>query len=343
MNILYIGPDAGTCRHRRFALERLGHRVFAVDPAIALSRIHHFLLGWSFKTGALGLGGLVERYVLSKVGKQQFDLGLVDGGEQISPSLVRKLRRHAPILVHLNNDHPYAPRDGQRWRLVRKALPYYDLYVSPRLTTVEAARRAGIRNIMQMNFAADEVAHRPLEMTAEDHARFDADVVFVGTWMPERGPVLARLAERGVPLRIYGNRWEKAPEYPILKPFISGGAMVGDDYAKALQGSKIAIGLLSKGNEDLHTQRSLEVPAMGVLLCGERTSDHLAMYDDGVEAVFWDDADECADRCLELLADPARIRSIAAAGRVRLAKNGDYNEQLMAKVLATAVEVTSEA
>jgi len=290
MKILYIGTDSGTCRHRRQALERLGHDVLVVDPIRAYP-FPRQMAAWSFKTGAWGLAGLVERYVLSQIGDQRFDLALVDGGEQISPHMVRKLRGHAPILVHLNNDHPYAPRDGRRWRLVLKALPLYDLYVAPRLTTIEAARRAGIRNIMQMNFAADEVAHRPLPMTTEDHARFDSEAVFVGTWMPERGPFLARLIERGVPLRIYGDRWEKAAEYPILQPHIAGGSVVGDDYAKALQGSKIAIGLLSKGNEDLHTQRSLEVPAMGVLLCAERTSDHMDMYEDGVEAVFWDDAD----------------------------------------------------
>jgi spore maturation protein CgeB len=342
MRILYIGPDSGTCRHRRFALERLGHQVSLIDPFAAypfpkLSR------AWSFKTGALGLAGLVERYVLSLVGDRQFDLALVDGGEQISPRLIGALRKHAPILVNLNNDHPYAPRDGRRWRLVLQTLPLVDLYVAPRLSTAEAARRAGVRNVMQMNFAADEIAHRPITLSREDHARFDADVVFVGAWMPERGPFLARLVERGVPLRVYGPRWKKAPEYSILQPYVAGGAMEGDDYAKALQGAKIAIGLLSKGNEDLHTTRSLEVPAMGVLLCAERTSDHMAMYEDGVEAVFWDDADECADLCLELLADPACIRSIAEAGRLRLAKNGDYNEQLMAKVLATAIAVTAKA
>jgi spore maturation protein CgeB len=342
MKILYIGPDDGTCRHRRFALERLGHQVTVIDPFRAFP-LPGLTRPWSFRTGALGLAGLVEHYVLSLVGEQRFDLAIVDNGEPVSPRLVRALRRHAPILVHLNNDHPYAPRDGRRWRLVLQTLPLYDLYVTPRLSTAEAARRAGIRNVMRMNFAADEIVHRPIVLTDEDHARFDADTVFVGAWMPERGPFLARLVERGVPLRIYGPRWDKARDHPILRPHIAGGAMQGDDYAKALQGAKIAIGLLSKGNEDLHTQRSLEVPAMGVLLCAERTSDHMAMYEDGVEAVFWDDADECADRCLELLADPERIRSIAEAGRQRVARNGDFNEQLMRKVLEQAVAVATAA
>ncbi len=51
------------------------------------------------------------------------------------------------------------------------------------------------------------------------------------------------------------------------------------------------------------------------------------MYVDGEEAVFFDDADECADRCLELLKEPERIAAIAAAGRRRVLENGDSTKR----------------
>ncbi len=338
MKILYIGLDGGTCRQRRFALERMGHELFVVDPyaALPLRRWSH---GWSIKTGALGMGGFVRRGVLSAIGARQFDLVLVDNGELIDPAMVRALKQRAPAVVLFNLDHPFSPRDAPRWSLLLRALPLYDLFATPRKPTADAARAAGIRNVMQMDFAADEMVHRPIRLDDADKTRFASDVVFVGTWMPERGPILKRLIERGVPLRIYGSRWRKAPEYADLAPHIVDGEMVGNDYAKALQGAKIAIGLLSKGNEDLHTTRSMEIPAMGVLLCAERTSDHMAMYEDGAEAVFWDDPDECADRCLELLANPGKISRIAAAGRQRVLKNRAFNEPLMARVLSEALAV----
>jgi hypothetical protein len=336
VRILYIGPDSGTCRQRRFALERLGHQPFVVDPfaALPLRRWSH---GWSIKTGALGLEGFVRRGILAAIGDRSFDLVLVDGGELIGPTTVEALKQRAPAIVLFNLDHPFGARDGPRWRLLLRALPYYDLFATPRKPTADGARAAGMARVMQMDFAADEVAHRPLELSDADKARFSADVVFVGTWMPERGPVLKRLVERGVPLRIYGDRWFKAPEYPVLAPCIVPGQLVGDDYAKALQGGKIAIGLLSKGNEDLHTTRSLEIPAMGVLLCAERTSDHERMFRDGVEAVFWDDPDDCADKCLALLADPEQIKAIAAAGHRRVIANKAFNEPLMTRVIAAAL------
>ncbi len=191
---------------------------------------------------------------------------------------------------------------------------------------------------MLVREAADEVVHRPIELNAEDLRRFSCKVAFIGTWMPERGPFLMRLVERGVPLRIYGRRWNKAPEYTKLRPNIVLGNLEGADYVKAVSGASIAIGLLSKGNEDLHTTRSFEIPAIGTLFCAERTRDHLEMYKDGEEAIFFDSPDECADLCMSLLQQPDRIAKIAEAGRKRVLQNGDFNEKLLTRIVNAAFE-----
>jgi spore maturation protein CgeB len=335
MKLLYIGPEIGTAIQRIFALRRLGYVVTVVDPFMAIPRLS--LVGkWIYHTGVLGFAWLIKRYILSKVGSATFDLVIVDHGELLSPSTIIALKKLGGVVVNYNQDNPYVPRDGYRWRLFLEALPFYDLIVSPRASSAEAAFRAGARKVLGVKFAADEIVHRPIELTDEDRARFTAKVVFVGTWMPERGPIMLRLIERGVPLRIYGARWSKAPEYDKLRPYIVLGGLDGDDYVKAIRGASIAIGLLSKGNKDLHTTRSFEIPAIGTLFCAERTSDHLAMYKDGEEAIFWDDADECAAQCLSLLAQPERIKKIAAAGLARVRQDGNFNENLLTKIINTA-------
>ena len=187
--------------------------------------------------------------------------------------------------------------------------------------------------MLETRQAADELMHRPIELTTDEQRRFASDVVFVGVWMPERGPFLLRLIERGVPLRIFGGRWSKAPEFSRLGPHVVEGDLKSMDYVKAIRAASIAIGLTSKGNADLYTTRSLEIPAIGTLFCAERTPAHLAMYEDGVEAVFWKDADDCADQCLALLQDRALIQRIAAAGHARVHANGDFNEKFAGKVL----------
>ncbi|WOJ89107.1 glycosyltransferase [Methylocapsa polymorpha] len=336
-HILYIGPWAGTAEQRIRAFQRLGHEVTVVDPDSADPSIK-LLDFWKFHTGALGLSWLYKNYILSKVKGEIFDFVFVDHGELIGPAAVAALKKIGKIVVNYNQDNPYVARDGRRWRLFLEALPAYDLIVSPRLSSAQAAQRVGARRVLAVKFAADEAVHRPIELTEESRARFSSQVVFVGTWFPERGPFLLRLIERGVPLRIYGERWTKAPEYEALRSHVVLGNLEGEDYVKAIRGASIAIGLLSKGNEDLHTTRSLEIPAIGTLFCAERTSDHLAMYKDGEEAVFFDGPDECADLCLALLANPERIKQIAAAGFNRVRQNGDFNEKLLAKILDAAAK-----
>jgi len=161
-------------------------------------------------------------------------------------------------------------------------------------------------------------------------------VLFLGTWFPERGPFLLKLMDLGVPVSIRGTNWHKAPEWPRLQAAFRGGALLGDEYAKAIQCAKVNIGLLSKGNRDLHTTRSLEIPALGGLLCAERTSEHLDMYVEREEALFWNDAEECAAACRWALGHEEERRRIAAAGRARNVANGIRNENVIGEILTSA-------
>ncbi|MEJ0061035.1 MAG: glycosyltransferase [Terricaulis sp.] len=335
MSIAFVGDSGGTSGQRLAALTRLGHRVTHVDPYAALAGVP-FSGTWTFKTGALGLADFIKLHVLRALGDKRFDLVFVDSGDLIGPALVRDLKARSRVVVNYNVDNPFVPRDGRRWRLFLRALPHYDLFVTPRRANVDDAYRAGAKHVLRVTLSADEITHSTSAFTPEDLTPYKSEVAFVGTWMPERGPIMARLVEKGVPLRIFGNRWNKAPEYKTLAPHITLGALNGADYVKAVAGTQIALALLSKGNEDLHTQRSLEIPAIGRLLCGERTSDHVDFYREGEEAVFWSDADECAALCLSLLSDPARIDRIAAAGAARVRANQAFNEPILARILDEA-------
>jgi len=55
---------------------------------------------------------------------------------------------------------------------------------------------------------------------------------------------------------------------------------------------------------------------------------HLAMYEEGKEAVFWSDAKECAEQCKALLANDSLREAIAKAGHERCLRNAHFNEVL---------------
>jgi len=247
------------------------------------------------------------------------------------------LRKHAARIVNYYIDDPFGMRDGARSKAYRQSVPFYDLCVVVRADNISEAKDMGAKDVLRVYMSSDEVTHAPRVLTQQDKVQWDSDVLFLGTWFPERGPFLLELAKRGVPLTIRGANWNKAPEWRALRPYWKGGQLQGDDYAKAIQCAKVNLGLLSRGNRDLHTTRSLEIPALGGLLCADRTSEHVNMYVEGKEALFWSGAEECAAVCRSAMEDETRRRQIAAAGHARAIANGISNENVMKIVVERAL------
>ena len=340
MRIAFLGNSGGTSRHRANALVRLGHRVEAIDPRAWLPT-GRWVGPWMYRAGGVGSNILLARRIAVAVAAGRPDLVWVDQGEWFGPRMLCAIREGCGAAVPIVNytvDDPFGGRDARRFTGYLHALPEYDLLAVVRAENVAEASAHGARKVLRVWFAADELAHAPRELNVEQRQRFASEVVFVGTWMPERGPFMAELIRRGVSLSIWGNRWQKAREWQQLAPYWRGPHLdTDDDYAAAILAAKITLGLLSKGNRDLHTTRSLEIPALGGLFCAERTNEHLELYEDGREAVFWSDAAECAGQCLALLSDEPRRQAIAAAGHARALRNGHYNEQVMARILDAAI------
>jgi spore maturation protein CgeB len=336
-SILFLGPNTGTSRHRIGALRRLGHEVTIIEP-------HSFLPSswlverWLWEVGSNAFQKRVSKEVLGAIGSSTFDLGLVDGGRLIGPSLVRDLKRACGTVVNYNIDDPFGKRDRNNWALFRRTVPFYDLLVVMRDCNIQEATKRGAQKVLKVFMSADEIAHAPRELTEDDRLRWSTDVIFVGTWMPERGPFLARLIELGVPLAIFGNRWQKAREWPVLRSVWRGPALSrDDDYAKAIQCSKVALGLLSKGNRDLSTTRTFEIPHLSGVFCGERTTEHQQLYKENDEAVYWNTPEECADVCKELLHNRSLRERLGPRARSRCIANQTLNEKVMSQIVGTAL------
>jgi len=337
MRILYIGVQRGTTLHRAGALKRLGHEVIMIDPFSFLPAA-----GIAQKIVSKAIyefgGGIFEPYIrkrlLAELQGVSADLAWVDHGELLGRGTIRALKRAYHFVVNYNVDDPFGPRDGRRFHLYRRAASEYDLLVVVREENVYEAKLAGARNVIRVYRSADEEAHARLAFEDRDYQRWRNDVVFVGTWMPERGPFFERLIKLGVPVKIYGDRWQKAKEWAILRGNWGGPGLSGRDYVSAIQYAKVCLGLLSKGNRDLHTIRSAEIPYIGSVLCAERTSEHLAMYNENEEAVFWSSPEECADKCFWLLRDNEARLEISRRGRERCIRNGMTNEVVLKEILS---------
>jgi spore maturation protein CgeB len=331
-DVLYLGPKSGTCLDRANALRRLGCTVEHIDLRDLLPD-SRWIDRWTWHVGGHWFSSLITKGLVRKLGHKRFRLCHVDGGEWVTPSVLKVLRMHAKLVMNYNIDDPTGPRDGARFTAYRQSAALYDLLAVVREDNLPELQALGAKKVVRVYRSADEVSHAPRLLSANAQLVWMSDVLFLGTWFPGRGAFLRELTRLGVPLTIRGPHWHKAPEWRELRPYWAGGAIGGDEYALAIQCARVNLGLLSRENRDLHTTRSLEIPALGGLLCAERTPEHTAMYAEGKEALFWNGAEECAAVCMQVLADEPRRASMARAGHERFKRDNHCNEKLMRSLL----------
>jgi len=333
LKILYLGT--GWSWKRANAFRRLGHEVRFIDP-LNLFPLKNLVGRLTYITGGVFFEHFLTRRIISLIHYQNFDIVFIDSGELMGPYFLTKLRKFSELILNYTTEDPFGKRDNNKWYLYLKAVPYYDLLAVVRETNIAEAYAYGAKKVLRVFMSADEL-DGPRVIIPEDRARFNHEVLFIGTWMPERGPFLAQLLEGSIPLSLYGDGWQKSLEWPTLQSAWQGPAIYGDDYIKAIQMAKISLGLLSKGNRDWHTTRTFEIPYCGGLLCAERTSEHLQLYREGIEAVYWSDASECIEKCRELLKNDRMREEIAKKGRLRCLSNGIFNENVLKKILEAAL------
>lgn len=337
MRILYLGRSepASTSRHRALALSRIGHSVTHVDAQSIHRASFSGVLGTlHFKSGYRLIQRTLCDWLESLEFGEGFDVVWVDSGYLFGRENVRKLKQFGERTILYCIDDPAGGRDGHRFDSLRAAIPEYDLCVSVRPPTIADLIRIGAKRTLKVMMSYDEIAHA-LTSDVEVPESLRSDVAFVGTWMRGEGrdEFILELDAAGVPVSIWGDRWPKSRHWKRLEKCWRGPAISSDTYRSVIRGAKLCLGLLSSGNRDEHTTRSFEIPAIGGLLCAKRTPEHMQLYEDRKQAVFWDDAKECAETCKELLANPARAEDIRRAGvkRVRALKNG--NEDVCRRIL----------
>ena len=338
LGILVLGEDYGTSRHRADTLRRLGHKAEVIDPWMFLPQqpfLKKVLRKLACELGPGWMEPYVRRRLLTVLGSRTFDVIWSNQCELIGARTLSALKRYSQWSLAYVNDDPFGRRDKRRFSSFRQAVKHYDMIAVCRRPNVEEAYAAGAPKVILVVLSADEIAHARLDLTSEEKSAWASEVAFIGTWMPERGPFISRMLKLGAPVAVYGNMWQEAPEWPAIRQAWRGPGLLGPDYVKAVQCAKVCLGLLSKGNRDLHTRRSAEIPYIGSVLCAERTEEHIAMYKEDEEAVFWDTPEECAQKCFALLGDEERRRRIAEAGHRRCVNSGYLNEPIMKRILDT--------
>jgi len=344
VKILYVAPTLAGCTalQRSEGLQRLGHEVVRVsshspDPReewSLRSRIAN-RLGWTLDQAGANAA------IRERVREERYDILWVDKGRTILPSTLRAVReagRDTFFLAYSPDDMMNPRNQSRAWR---GCVPLYDMHVTTKSYNIDELRTIGAKRVFFVDNGFDPETHRPLELTDEERRRWGADVSFTGSFERDRFERMLALARSGVTVVIQGPQWEPyrdVHERLVVRP----GELIGDDYVRAICATRINLCFLRKVNRDLQTTRTMEIPACGGFMLGERTREHLALFEEGKEAEFFESEEELLAKVRYYLDHEEDRRRIAAAGRERCLRSGYSNIDHLKKIVERIQEIRRE-
>ena len=330
----WLGSDA---RASFAAFERLGQAVQVVDESHYVTNGSHGAIGKGLRRGFRPLlVNQLRRDVLRSIDEFKPHCLFVFKGNWVHPEILQSCRSRKVLAVNYYPDvsflshGPYIPR----------ALPLYDHVFSTKTYGVgDMKAQLSIREASFLEPGYDPEVHQPLPLTEDEQKIYGCDVAFIGTWSPKKEALLSVL-RRELPeneLKIWGSQWEKSHS-PNLSGSIMGRGVTGADYARAIRGASICLGLLSEAGKgsssgDLITARTFQIPACGVFMLHEKNSEVLRYFEDDREAGFFDTPQELAQKARHYLDHRADRERIAAAGLKRSLRDGYAIDSRMKVVL----------
>ncbi|MDA6071527.1 glycosyltransferase [Flavobacterium sp. AC] len=343
MKILSIGTMSGlsnTCLHRHWALEKISDEIDVVNtrikPISIWFRIAYrlFQYGLPIRLPDNSSANKKIKEFISKAVKSPYDIVWIDKGVTINSKTLRYIRKLSPNakIVSYSPDN-MALRHNQSQNYLN-CIPLYDIHFTTKSYILQDMQRLGARKTAFTNKHYEQTFHYPRNLSENEIQRLGGDVGFIGAWEKERCDSILYLAKNGIKVKVFGDK--KWNDYKTENLEIAPG-IYSEDYSKALQAFKISLCFLRKMNSDTQTSRTMEIPACGGFMLAERTTEHLDLFSENKEAVFFSNDEELLEKCRYYLINEEERKRIVEGGILRCKTSGYSNEESIKRMLKIVV------
>ena len=313
------------------AFRRLGHNVVAFNTSNL----------WVFKIPLIKriaskfwmslLSYILYRKLKKTVAGFQPDFMFCEKSTWLRKAQFESIRQAGPSkmkIIHYNADDPFGAY-GKEWNNFIKTISFYDIHFVPKHANISDYLSCGATQVYAFDRSYDSSLHHPITLSDSEKKKYECVVGFIGTFAPYREQVIADLICADIPVAVWGNGWHHGKNWTRIRPFWRGAGQYDEAYVKAICGMKIALHFLRHENRDEQDSRTFEIPACGVFMLAERSKAHERLFQEGKEAVFFDDAEELREKIHYYLENDAERKAIAEAGRQRgLASGYDHDSRL---------------
>ncbi|MBC8432938.1 MAG: glycosyltransferase [Desulfobacterales bacterium] len=338
MKILFVGNYKQDFTHTNFyrgkAIRDFGHDLVFFEgrdyilPGRIRDRIS-FLQKWDF--------GRLNKKLVRLALNEKPDLCLVIGDRLTLPlpETLIQIRKAGSGIALWVTDLPY----GHTFPFIKKAATYYDRVFCAGTEAIELLKNEGFKDPIWLPFGCDSDYHCPVKLNDEEIKTYGKDIVFVGSYYPNRWNVFKELKEFN--LGIWGPGWEKALRNRYENISINDGRIDVSEWVKIYSGAKIVIIIHYQDDKTPCYQASpkvYEALACGCFVLVDRQKDVFALFEDKKHLVGFDNVNDLKGKIQYYLANPADRREIADNGRREVLSKHTYRHRIEA-ILETLLQI----
>jgi spore maturation protein CgeB len=234
----------------------------------------------------------------------------------VDPEVIGEIRRMGIVAVNWYCNASF------QFELVKEIAPAYDYCLVPEKFRLDDYRTAGA-NPIYCQEAANPNWYRPYELPVE------FDVTFVGQRYGNRPGYVKHLIARGIPVRVWGPRWDDPPKCPTEGDAelaaCAGGVLGDEELIRMYSRSRISLGFSAVAQKPKMglppikqvRLRDFEAPMSGAFYLVEYFEELTEFFEPDREIVMFDSPEELADKCRYYLDNPSRREVIRQAGMKR--------------------------
>jgi spore maturation protein CgeB len=324
MNILFIGSTQGDrCSLYYFtSFTRLGHTAIPVDPQYfegktAVERLHIRIRKGPYTRKV----DAVSDRIIDMCRKNPFDIVFVMAENFFSHETIESIRtsvKRPPIFIYHSHDNNFSdgimkPRDFD-W-----TIRAYDFVFTTKSQNVARYNAIGQPNAIYVPSAYEHTVHRPIPDAESRFASKKINACFIGTYDQSRLKFLNAVGWDK--LQVFGSNWRRYPGFLTHRNQIHPNPIYYLEFSDVISHSRCNLGLLREEAQDLHTQRTFEIPACGGMQIAPRNDEILGFFEDKKEIACFSTPEELKDVVQYYLNHESERESIAKRGYERVTRD----------------------
>lgn len=324
MKILLTGNHnpyfTNTVELREKAVRDLGHElVFFNDRDFLLpGRVRQFfypLRRWDLRR--------LNRSLLRIASAERPDICIILGGYRILADTIIRLKDTGTKTALWTSD---VPLDFEN---VIKSAPCYDKVFCAGTEALEVLSDKGIGGAQWLPFACDPDLHHPADLDPDEKRAFGSDIIFIGSYYPNRARILQEVAE--FDLKVYGPGWGRLEKCSPLSNKIFPGGVNYTEWVKMVSASKIVLSIHYQDSKTLCYQASPRIfetmACKGFLLC-DRQRDVGMLFKDKEHLAFFSDRHDLREKVSYYLQSERERKRIRENGYREVIEKHTYGKRI---------------